>query len=49
MTMFIYGFLFALGWYLGKDVYQGIDRILDDVFYEKYEWYRNIKDSRDRK
>ena len=46
MTYFAIAFFAAIGWYFGKDIYKGIDIILDGIFYEKFDWYRKIKDEK---
>lgn len=38
------GLLLGIGFNIGKDIYKSIDLILDKIFYEKYQWYRDGKD-----
>lgn len=44
MKYIIFGVLISIGWFIGKDVYSVIDNALDDFFYERFKWYREVKD-----
>ena len=44
MKYIIFGVLISIGWFIGKDIYSAIDNALDGFFYERFEWYREVKD-----